>query len=80
MAVIHVEVPMNARPRRPLPESLIGKISALPLHRIAEIEDFVDFIGKREERVGIANAATVLSAPAFAVIWDNPEDEVYDAL
>lgn len=30
----------NARPK-----TLIDKISALPLDRIAEIEDFVDFIG-----------------------------------
>jgi hypothetical protein len=71
---------MNAISRRPLPESLIGKITALPLHRIAEVEDFVDFIGEREERAGLANAATVISAPAFAAVWDNPEDDVYDAL
>ena len=28
----------------------------------------------------ITRAATLTSAPAFAAIWNNPEDAVYDAL
>jgi hypothetical protein len=69
---------MDSASRRPLPEALIGKITALPLHRIAEVEDFVDFIGERDESRALARAATSISAPAFAAVWDNPEDDVYD--
>ena len=64
----------------PRPKTLIDKISALPLDRIAEIEDFVDFIGQREKVRSLSRAAAAASAPAFAAVWNNPEDDVYDAL
>jgi len=60
--------------------SLIEKIQALPIERIAEVEDFVDFIAAREQDRSLVRAATGASAAAFAAIWDNPEDDVYDAL
>lgn len=62
------------------PKALIDKISALPSERIAEVEDFVDFIGQREQQQSLLRAAAVASAPAFAAVWNNPEDDVYDAL
>lgn len=62
------------------PKALIDKITALPVDLIAEVEDFVDFIGKREQDRSLARAAAATSAAAFAAIWDNPEDDVYDAL
>lgn len=62
------------------PKALIDKITALPDDRIAEIEDFVDFIGQREQDRALRRAAAALSAPAFAAVWSNPEDDVYDAL
>ena len=61
-------------------KSLIEKIEALPADRIAEIEDFVDFIRSREQERSLTRAAAVASAPTFAAIWSNPEDDVYDAL
>jgi hypothetical protein len=61
-------------------KTLIEKIEALPAERIAEIEDFVDFIRLREQERSLTAAATAASAPAFAAIWSNPEDDVYDAL
>lgn len=60
-------------------ELLIEKIRALPQERIAEIEDFVDFLAEREERRLIA-VATTLSEPAFREIWDNDQDADYDRL
>jgi hypothetical protein len=56
------------------------KITALPAERIAEIEDFVDFIRLRDEELKLRHAVSAASAPAFAAVWDNPEDDVYDAL
>ena len=70
----------TARSRTPLPASLIGKISALPPARQAEVEDFVDFIASRDSDRALARAAATASAPAFAAVWNNPEDDVYDAL
>jgi hypothetical protein len=61
-------------------KTLIEKIEALPAERIAEIEDFVDFICLREQERALTRAAAAASVPAFAVIWSNPEDDIYDAL
>ena len=60
--------------------TLIEKIQALPAERIAEVEDFVDFIRLREEERTLTRAAAATSAPAFARIWSNPDDDAYDAL
>lgn len=62
------------------PHSLIKKIEALPAERLTEVEDFVDFIAAREEERAISRAAAVASEPVFANIWNNAEDDVYDAL
>lgn len=61
-------------------KALIEKIAALPEERIVEIEDFVDFIRLREQERALTRAAAATSAQAFAAIWSNPEDDVYDAL
>ena len=61
-------------------QALIEKIEALPAERIAEVEDFVDFIWSREQDRALTRAASSASAPALATIWSNPDDDVYDAL
>jgi hypothetical protein len=61
-------------------KTLIEKIEALPAERIAEIEDFVDFIRLREQERALTRAAAAASTAAFAEIWNNPEDNIYDAL
>ena len=71
---------MAAMNRKPLPAALIDKISALPTDRIAEVEDFVDFIGHREQEHILSRAAAAASTPAFASVWNNREDDIYDAL
>jgi len=60
-------------------EALMKKIQALPASRIAEIEDFVEFIAAPEQERSLIRAASAASAPAFAAIWDNPEDDAYDS-
>jgi hypothetical protein len=61
-------------------QPLFEKIQALPMERIAEIEDFVEFIAAREQERSLTRAAGASSAPAFAAIWNNPEDDAYDAI
>jgi hypothetical protein len=61
-------------------QALMEKILALPIERIAEVEDFVEFIAAREQERSLTRAAGASSAPAFAAIWNNPEDDAYDAI
>jgi hypothetical protein len=60
-------------------KALIKKIGALPEGRIAEIEDFVDFIRWRDQERALTHAAAAASASSFAAVWSNPEDDVCDA-
>jgi hypothetical protein len=62
------------------PKALIDKIAALPSERIAEVEDFVDFLRLKDQDRALSRAAAAASEGAFATVWDNPEDDVYDAL
>ena len=64
----------------PNPHRLMEKIQALPAERIAEVEDFVEFIAARERERTLTRAAAAASAPSFAAIWSNPEDDSYDEL
>ena len=59
---------------------LIDKLKALPPERIAEVEDFIDFLKTRDQDRQLTRAAAKTAAPAFAKVWDNPDDAVYDAL
>ncbi len=61
-------------------QTLIEKLRTLPPDRLAVVEEFVDFIRLRERHHALTRDATIASAPAFAAIWSNPEDDVYDAL
>ena len=62
------------------PKTLADKIATLPVERIAEVADFVDFLRSRDQDRALFRAASAASEPAFAGVWNNPEDDVYDAL
>jgi hypothetical protein len=62
------------------PQALIDKLSTLPSARLAEVEDFVDFLRVREQDRLSSRTASLASEPAFAKVWSNPDDDVYDAL
>lgn len=61
-------------------QSLIDKIRSLPPEKVAEVEDFVDFLKMRGEDRLVTHAATKLSEEAFRQVWDNPDDAEYDRL
>jgi hypothetical protein len=61
-------------------EALIEKIQTLSPDRLAEVEDFVDFVRFRDRERALTRDAASASAPAFAAIWNNTEDDAYDAL
>ncbi len=64
----------------PNPTDLLKKIAELPAERIAEVEDYVDFLRTRDQDRSLTRAAAASSAASFAAIWDNPDDAAYDAL
>ncbi|MCT7955488.1 toxin-antitoxin system, antitoxin component, Xre family protein [Laspinema palackyanum] len=61
-------------------QSLLEKIRRLSPEGMIEVEDFVDFLLERRDASRLTLAATTLSENAFATVWDNSEDEVYDDL
>jgi hypothetical protein len=67
--------------------TLKTKIQSLPAAQQSQVEDFVDFLLTKlasqlavSEDSQLRQAAAKLSEPAFAAVWDNAEDAVYDEL
>ncbi len=58
---------------------MIEKIQALPFRRQAEVEDFVDFLSRRDDEL-LVESAMKMSEPSFESVWDNDEDAAYDEL
>ena len=59
-------------------QTLLEKIKQLPPQRIAEVEDFIDFLRIREDEHQFTRAAAKTSEASFAAVWDNDEDAAYD--
>ena len=59
---------------------LFEKIKQLPPQRMAEVEDFVDFLREREAEQRLTRAAAKASEASFAQVWDNDEDAAYDRM
>jgi len=62
------------------PHAIIEKLKSLPPERLAEVEDFVDFLRAREKERALERAATRAAEPAFASLWENDADAAYDRL
>jgi hypothetical protein len=60
--------------------NLAEKIGALSPEQIAAVEEFVESLRTYGLDRAITRAAAQSSAPSFEAIWNNPEDEAYDAL
>jgi addiction module RelB/DinJ family antitoxin len=59
-------------------KALLTKIRTLPPERQTEVEDFVEFVQQREELRSLRHDFTEASESAFAKVWDNPLDAIYD--
>jgi len=57
-------------------KELIEKIKALPPDQIAEVVDFVNCLAHRDDQL-LVKAASRLSEPTFAAVWNNPDDAEY---
>ena len=61
-------------------QALIEKLKRLPPERIAEVEDFVDFLQSRDQSRTLTRSAMESSVATFATVWDNEDDAAYDKL
>lgn len=61
-------------------QALIEKIRQLAPQRLAEVEDFVDFLRARDDQQRLTRAAAKASEASFAAVWNNDEDAVYDRM
>jgi hypothetical protein len=59
---------------------LIEKIRQLSEAKQLEVEDFIDFLSQRTQDQELSQLAMQSSEAAFATVWDNPDDAVYDDL
>ncbi len=61
-------------------QGLLEKLKQLPPRRLAEVEDFIDFLRQREATSQLSRLASRVSEPSLSAVWDNDEDAVYDQL
>ena len=61
-------------------QGMIEKIRHLQPHQVWEVENFIDFLSQRSRNEPIREEFIELSEAAFARVWDNSEDAVYDNL
>jgi hypothetical protein len=62
-------------------QAILEKLRTLPPERVAEVEDYVDFLAQRqEEERNLTQAATTLAESPLKRVWDNPADADYDRL
>jgi Protein of unknown function (DUF2281) len=59
---------------------LFEKIKQLPSQRMAEVEDFVDFLREREADQRLTQVAAKAGEASFSQVWDNDEDAAYDLI
>jgi len=59
---------------------LIEKLESLSPERMAEVEDFVDFLKSRDQSSRLVRVAARVAEPRLKKVWDNSEDSIYDTL
>jgi hypothetical protein len=64
----------------PNEQAILEKLRQLPASRLAEVEDFVDFLRQRDEEQRLRQAAMQASEATFAKVWENADDADYDRL
>ena len=65
---------------QPNEQVILEKLKSLPPERVAEVEDFVDFLRTRHGERTTTRAAARAAEPAFSRVWENDDDAAYDAL
>ncbi|MDN5872421.1 MAG: DUF2281 domain-containing protein [Nitrococcus sp.] len=61
-------------------EQIQQKLEQLAPERLAEVEDFIDFLRERDQNRHLRRDYAQASEAAFARVWGNDEDAIYDEL
>lgn len=59
---------------------LVEKLEQLSPERLSEVADFIEFLQLRDEQNRLRQDFTLASEAAFAKVWENDADAIYDAL
>jgi len=61
-------------------QQMMKKLQKLPPAKVAEVEDFIDFLSSRGVDRALVQAAKTISEPRLKAVWDNADDAAYDRL
>jgi hypothetical protein len=65
---------------QPQVQHMVEKLEHLSPDRLAEVDDFIDFLQQRDQGNRLRRDFAHLSEAAFAKLWNNDEDAIYDQL
>ncbi|WP_061250018.1 hypothetical protein [Leptospira alstonii] len=65
---------------QPQIQQVVQKLEHLSPLRLAEVDDFIDFIQQRDQDPLLRHAYSQASENTFAKVWNNEEDAIYDNL
>ena len=65
---------------QPYFEQVIHKLQTLSRERVSEVEDFIDFLSRRDTDKQLSESAMAVSESTLKGLWDNPDDAEYDQL
>ncbi|WP_415878832.1 toxin-antitoxin system, antitoxin component, Xre family protein [Methylomonas sp. TEB] len=65
---------------QPQVKHMVEKLEHLSPDRLAEVDDFIDFLQQRDQDNRLRRDFAHLSETAFAKLWNNDEDAIYDQL
>ena len=65
---------------QPQVKHMLEKLEHLSPERLAEVEDFIDFLNQRDEDKRLRQDYAQASEDTFSKVWDNDDDAIYDTL
>ena len=65
---------------QPQVNHVMRKLECLSPERLAEVDDFIDFLQQRDQDKNLRDDFALASEAAFAKTWDNDDDAIYDNL
>lgn len=65
---------------QPQVEHMLEKLEQLSPDRLAEVEDFIDFLQQRDQDRALRRDFAYASEGTLSKIWINDDDAIYDAL
>ena len=65
---------------QPRVQQMLEKLEHLSPERLAEVEDFIDFLRQRDQDKRLRQEYVQASENAFNQVWDNDDDAIYDSL